>query len=141
LWGICSVAHENRSLIQRTKHRSTTGKYQAQTTRSTANAKQSYSFFKTPTINHGSNAERGDRNAESQSLPPSSDFCKEVTHKEWLHPAATIYPNGRFAHLHDPDGNSIELWEAAGADLMRPIAQQTSSQAESGSANGDKVSS
>jgi glyoxylase I family protein len=22
------------------------------------------------------------------------------------------YPNGRFAHLHDPDGNPIELWEA-----------------------------
>jgi glyoxylase I family protein len=33
---------------------------------------------------------------------------------------ATIYPNGRFAHLRDPDGNSIELWEAAGADLVRP---------------------
>ena len=30
------------------------------------------------------------------------------------------YPNGRFAHLHDPDGNSIELWETAGTDLMRP---------------------
>jgi len=33
---------------------------------------------------------------------------------------ATPYPNGRFAHLHDPEGNSIELWEAAGADLERP---------------------
>jgi glyoxylase I family protein len=21
------------------------------------------------------------------------------------------YPNGRFAHLHDPEGNPIELWE------------------------------
>ncbi len=21
------------------------------------------------------------------------------------------YPNGRFARLHDPDGNPIELWE------------------------------
>jgi predicted enzyme related to lactoylglutathione lyase len=21
------------------------------------------------------------------------------------------YPNGRFAHLHDPDGNPVELWE------------------------------
>jgi glyoxylase I family protein len=21
------------------------------------------------------------------------------------------YPNGRFAHLHDPEGNRIELWE------------------------------
>lgn len=26
---------------------------------------------------------------------------------------ATLYPNGRFARLHDPDGNSIELWEPA----------------------------
>jgi glyoxylase I family protein len=25
------------------------------------------------------------------------------------------YPNGRFARLHDPDGNPIELWEPAGA--------------------------
>lgn len=32
----------------------------------------------------------------------------------------TVYPNGRFAHLHDPEGNSIELWEPAGADLARP---------------------
>ncbi len=22
-----------------------------------------------------------------------------------------IYPNGRFARIHDPDGNPIELWE------------------------------
>jgi glyoxylase I family protein len=22
------------------------------------------------------------------------------------------YPNGRFARLHDPEGNPIELWEA-----------------------------
>lgn len=34
----------------------------------------------------------------------------------------SIYPNGRFAHLHDPEGNSIELWEPAGADLQRPPA-------------------
>lgn len=33
---------------------------------------------------------------------------------------ATVYPNGRFAHLHDPDGNSIELWEASGTDAVRP---------------------
>ncbi|HZZ18579.1 MAG TPA: VOC family protein [Opitutaceae bacterium] len=25
----------------------------------------------------------------------------------------TVYPNGRFAHMHDPDGNPIELWEPA----------------------------
>jgi len=27
-----------------------------------------------------------------------------------------VYPNGRFARLHDPDGNPIELWEPAGRD-------------------------
>jgi predicted enzyme related to lactoylglutathione lyase len=26
------------------------------------------------------------------------------------------YPNGRFARIHDPEGNSIELWEPAGKD-------------------------
>lgn len=33
---------------------------------------------------------------------------------------STIYPNGRFAHLHDPEGNQIELWEPGGTDLVRP---------------------
>ena len=28
----------------------------------------------------------------------------------------TVYPNGRFAHLDDPEGNRIELWEPAGRD-------------------------
>ena len=32
----------------------------------------------------------------------------------------TVYPNGRFAHLHDPEGNQIELWEPGGADMRRP---------------------
>ena len=32
----------------------------------------------------------------------------------------TVYPNGRFAYLQDPEGNGIELWEPAGADLTRP---------------------
>jgi glyoxylase I family protein len=27
-----------------------------------------------------------------------------------------VYPNGRFARLHDPDGNPAELWEPAGRD-------------------------
>lgn len=27
-----------------------------------------------------------------------------------------IYPNGRFARLHDPEGNPIELWEPAERD-------------------------
>lgn len=28
-----------------------------------------------------------------------------------------VYPNGRFAALNDPDGNPIQLWQPAGADL------------------------
>jgi glyoxylase I family protein len=27
------------------------------------------------------------------------------------------YPNGRFARIHDPEGNPIELWEPAGQDV------------------------
>ncbi|NHA69929.1 VOC family protein [Phycicoccus flavus] len=26
------------------------------------------------------------------------------------------YPNGRFADLHDPEGNPVQLWEPAGVD-------------------------
>jgi predicted enzyme related to lactoylglutathione lyase len=26
------------------------------------------------------------------------------------------YPNGRFARLHDPEGNPIKLWQPAGRD-------------------------
>jgi len=26
------------------------------------------------------------------------------------------YPNGQFASLHDPEGNSIQLWQLAGAE-------------------------
>lgn len=32
----------------------------------------------------------------------------------------TVCPNGRFAHLQDPEGNRIELWEPAGTDAIRP---------------------
>jgi glyoxylase I family protein len=28
-----------------------------------------------------------------------------------------VYPNGRFAHLADPEGNPIELWEPGGIDF------------------------
>jgi glyoxylase I family protein len=28
----------------------------------------------------------------------------------------TPYPNGRFARLHDPEGNPIELWEPSDGD-------------------------
>ena len=31
----------------------------------------------------------------------------------------TIRPNGRFARLHDPEGNPIELWEPSGPDVNR----------------------
>lgn len=31
-----------------------------------------------------------------------------------------VYPNGRFALLHDPDGNAIQLWQAGGTDATRP---------------------
>lgn len=31
-----------------------------------------------------------------------------------------IYPNGRFAYLNDPEGNSIELWQNGGTDAARP---------------------
>jgi glyoxylase I family protein len=27
-----------------------------------------------------------------------------------------LYPNGRFAHLSDPEGNPLELWEPKGSD-------------------------
>ena len=30
-----------------------------------------------------------------------------------------LYPNGRFARLHDPEGNPIELWEPGGRGLSR----------------------
>ncbi|MGH7524912.1 MAG: VOC family protein [Gemmatimonadales bacterium] len=32
----------------------------------------------------------------------------------------TLYPNGRFARLHDPDGNPIELWEPKPIGKSRP---------------------
>ena len=30
------------------------------------------------------------------------------------------YPNGRFASLRDPEGNVVQLWQPAGADLRGP---------------------
>jgi len=30
------------------------------------------------------------------------------------------FPNGRFARVHDPEGNPIELWQPGGPDLVRP---------------------
>jgi predicted enzyme related to lactoylglutathione lyase len=30
------------------------------------------------------------------------------------------YPNGRFARLHDPEGNPVELWEPKGRDAQQP---------------------
>jgi glyoxylase I family protein len=31
----------------------------------------------------------------------------------------TTYPNGRFAHLHDPEGNPIELWQPMNAPPVK----------------------
>jgi predicted enzyme related to lactoylglutathione lyase len=31
------------------------------------------------------------------------------------------YPNGRFARLHDPEGNPIELWQPKGADAKGQV--------------------
>lgn len=28
-----------------------------------------------------------------------------------------LYPNGRFADLHDPEGNPVQLWQPGGVDL------------------------
>lgn len=28
-----------------------------------------------------------------------------------------VYPNGRFANLHDPEGNPVQLWQPDGADV------------------------
>jgi glyoxylase I family protein len=33
-----------------------------------------------------------------------------------VEPDPEPYPNGRFARLHDPEGNPIELWQPAGRD-------------------------
>ncbi|MGO9229137.1 MAG: VOC family protein [Bryobacteraceae bacterium] len=33
-----------------------------------------------------------------------------------VEPDPQVYPNGRIARLHDPEGNPIELWEPAGRD-------------------------
>lgn len=33
---------------------------------------------------------------------------------------AESYPNGRFAGLTDPEGNALQLWQPAGADLRGP---------------------
>jgi len=33
---------------------------------------------------------------------------------------AGSYPNGRFASLTDPEGNALQLWQPAGADLRGP---------------------
>lgn len=32
------------------------------------------------------------------------------------------YPNGRFANLHDPEGNPIQLWQPEGTDASTPDA-------------------
>jgi glyoxylase I family protein len=32
---------------------------------------------------------------------------------------AKSYPNGKFAKLHDPEENPIQLWQPAGRDTVR----------------------
>ncbi len=49
---------------------------------------------------------------------------------------SAIHPNGRFAHLHDPEGNSIELWEPSGTDSVRPPDQKKPNQ---GSSQNSKI--
>lgn len=39
------------------------------------------------------------------------------------------YPNGRFARLHDPEGNPVELWEPQGRDA--PVGLGTGRRARS----------
>ena len=34
-----------------------------------------------------------------------------------------MYPNGRFARLHDPEGNPLELWQPDGTDRDRPLGR------------------
>jgi glyoxylase I family protein len=49
-----------------------------------------------------------------------------------------VFPNGRFAYVNDPDGNSIELWEPAGTDWVRPSNQQKNNHVEhAGRGDGD----
>jgi hypothetical protein len=37
---------------------------------------------------------------------------------------AQQYPNGRFARLHDPEGNPIELWQPAGRDAPQDLGRR-----------------
>jgi predicted enzyme related to lactoylglutathione lyase len=32
-----------------------------------------------------------------------------------------VYSNGRFARLHDPEDNPLELWEPAGRDALEAL--------------------
>lgn len=34
-----------------------------------------------------------------------------------------FYPNGRFARLHDPEGNPIELWEPKASQAAPPVGK------------------
>ncbi len=50
------------------------------------------------------------------------------------------YPNGRFARLHDPEGNPVELWEPKGSDKAGAVGPVRSRGAvRSGSARGRVV--
>lgn len=42
---------------------------------------------------------------------------------------SATYPNGRFASLVDEEGNAVQLWQAAGADLRGPTATASAASA------------
>lgn len=39
---------------------------------------------------------------------------------EEVEPDPETYPNGRFASVHDPEGNAVQLWQPEGADRRGP---------------------
>lgn len=41
---------------------------------------------------------------------------RSAGHKVELEGDGEAFPNGRFAKLHDPEGNAIQLWEPGGVD-------------------------
>jgi len=41
-----------------------------------------------------------------------------------------VYPNGRFASTHDPEGNPIQLWQPEDPDPVRPSPREEGDQNE-----------
>jgi len=57
-------------------------------------------------------------NFRVQSLDAMASQLRAAGIEVQIDPQA--YPNGRFARLHDPEGNPIELWEPTGRDAIAP---------------------